>query len=59
VLTIASIVLMTDALIAGTYGMNFDFMPDLHWPYGYPFALGLMLIATVGLLAFFRWRKWL
>lgn len=59
VLTITSIVLMTDALIAGIYGMNFEFMPELHWRYGYPFALGLMLVLSVGLVAFFRWRKWL
>jgi magnesium transporter len=59
VLTITSIVLMSDALIAGIYGMNFEFMPELHWPYGYPFALGLMLLVGVGLVAFFRWRKWL
>jgi magnesium transporter len=59
VLTIASIILMSDALIAGIYGMNFEFMPELHWPYGYPFALGLMVMIALGLVAFFRWRKWL
>jgi magnesium transporter len=59
VLTIASIILMSDALIAGIYGMNFDFMPELRWAYGYPFALGLMLLVGVGLVLFFRWRKWL
>jgi magnesium transporter len=59
VLTIASIVLMSDALIAGIYGMNFEFMPELHWAFGYPFALGLMLLIAVGLVGFFRWRKWL
>ena len=57
VLTIASIVLMCDALIAGIYGMNFEFMPELHWAYGYPFALGLMLTISIGLPLFFRWRK--
>ena len=56
-LTITSIVLMTDALIAGIYGMNFEFMPELHWRYGYLFALGLMLVLSVGLVTFFRWRK--
>jgi magnesium transporter len=59
VLTITSIVLMTDALIAGIYGMNFDFMPELRWQYGYPFALGLMLVLDVALVLFFRWRQWL
>jgi magnesium transporter len=59
VLTIASIVLMSNALIAGIYGMNFEFMPELHWLYGYPFALGLMLIISLGLILFFRRRKWI
>jgi magnesium transporter len=59
VLTIASIVLMSDALVAGIYGMNFEFMPELHWLYGYPYALGLMVVIAAGLILFFRWRKWL
>lgn len=59
ILTIASIILMSDALIAGIYGMNFEFMPELHWPYGYPFALGLMAVVSLALIVFFRWRKWL
>jgi len=59
VLTITSIVLMCDALIAGIYGMNFEFMPELHSRYGYPFALGLMLTVSVGLVLYLRRRKWL
>jgi magnesium transporter len=59
VLTIASIILMSNALIAGIYGMNFTFMPELDWRLGYPFALGLMGVSTIGLILFFRWRKWL
>lgn len=57
VLTIASIVLMSNALIAGIYGMNFDHMPELHWPLGYPFALGLMVVVSITLVLYFRWRK--
>jgi magnesium transporter len=57
VLTIASIVLMSDALIAGIYGMNFEFMPELHWRFGYPWAIGLMLVISIGLILFFRRRK--
>jgi magnesium transporter len=59
VLTIASIVLMSDALVAGIYGMNFDYMPELHWVFGYPWALGLMLAIGITLVWFFRKRKWL
>jgi len=59
VLTIASIVLMTDALIAGIYGMNFEYMPILHSPYGFAISIALMVALSLGLIAFFRWRKWL
>ncbi len=59
VLTSASIILMTWATISGIYGMNFTQMPELHWHYGYPYALGLM--AGLGLLEwlYFRRRRWL
>ncbi len=59
VLTSASIILMTWATVSGIYGMNFTHMPELHWRYGYPYALGIM--AGLGFLewAYFRRRKWL
>ena len=59
VLTVTSIVLMTNSLIAGIYGMNFDFMPELHWRFGYAWALGLMVAATIGLVAFFKRMRWI
>ena len=58
-LTITSIVLMSVAIVAGIYGMNFDYMPELHWRYGYLWALGLMVAIAVGVIAFFRRIKWL
>jgi len=50
--------------IAGVYGMNFDTskpgnMPELGWPFGYFVALGLMALVGVGMLIYFRVRKWL
>jgi magnesium transporter len=42
-------------MIAGVYGMNFEFMPEIKWVWGYPFALGLMVVIDVYL--FFRFRK--
>jgi magnesium transporter len=59
VLTITSIVLMTDALIAGIYGMNFEFIPGLHSAYGFWDSIIAMIVLSIGLVAFFRWRKWL
>lgn len=59
VLTIASIILMSDALVAGIYGMNFQVMPELGWRFGYLFALGLMLLISVSLVLLFRRLKWI
>ena len=46
-------------LIAGIYGMNFDHMPELHWFFGYPFALGMMFVLAVVLYRSFKKRDWL
>ena len=46
-------------LVAGVYGMNFVNIPELHWHYGYFYALGLMLVASVVLYRFFKKSGWL
>jgi magnesium transporter len=46
-------------LIAGVYGMNFDHMPELHWAYGYPYAIGLMALVVFGLYRAFKRSGWL
>jgi magnesium transporter len=46
-------------LIAGIYGMNFDHMPELHWYFGYPYALGLMGTVVFTLFRAFKRSKWL
>ncbi len=58
-LTASSIMLMVASLIAGIYGMNFDYMPELHWRFGYPMVLMMMFIATSSLFLIFRKRRWL
>jgi magnesium transporter len=52
-------ILLGSTLIAGIYGMNFRHMPELHWQYGYPFALALMALITVAGYLFFRKKDWL
>lgn len=52
-------VVVVPTLIAGIYGMNFDKMPELSWTYGYPYALGLMLLAAGLLIWFFKKSGWL
>jgi magnesium transporter len=46
-------------LIAGVYGMNFDEMPELHWDYGYAFAMGLMVGSALVLYRLFKRSGWL
>ncbi len=58
-LTITSIILMSATLVAGVYGMNFEYMPELTWRYGYAWALGLMVAISGGLILWFRHIKWL
>lgn len=56
VLTLVGIVLTPPMVIAGIYGMNFRIMPELQWTYGYPFALGLMVVTTLAVYLFVRIR---
>jgi magnesium transporter len=56
VLTIIATLFMPLSFIAGVYGMNFRFMPELDWPLGYAWALGLMGLTATGLVIYF-WRK--
>ena len=46
-------------LVASAYGMNFRFMPELEWTYGYPFALALMAASAIAPMWYFRRRGWL
>ncbi len=59
VLTIFSVFFMPLTFIAGIYGMNFDLMPELRYRWGYPAAIGLMAIITLGIFFWFRRKGWL
>lgn len=59
VLTIIATIFIPLTFIAGIYGMNFQYMPELTWKYGYFVAIGAMLIIFVGMLFYFRNKKWL
>ena len=52
-------ILFAPTLVGAIYGMNFDDMPELHWAFGYPMALGLMLGLGVVLYVVFRVKKWM
>jgi len=52
-------ILFAPTLIGTVYGMNFDHMPELHWTYGYPFALVMMLSLGFALYGVFKFKRWL
>lgn len=58
VLTIVSVVGIPPTLMAGIYGMNFRYMPELSWPWGYPFGLGIIVLSALIPLIWFKWRGW-
>lgn len=59
IFTVVTVVFMPPTLIASIYGMNFEFMPELEWTFGYPFALVLMVISSMAFLWYFKRKKWL
>jgi magnesium transporter len=52
-------ILFAPTLVGTSYGMNFEHMPELGWTFGYPFALALMVLVSVGLYLVFKRRRWI
>jgi magnesium transporter len=59
IFSVASVVFLPPTLVASLYGMNFDFMPELHWKYGYIFAIGAMIGSAVLPFLYFKRKGWL
>ena len=59
VLTVFASIFIPLTFLAGIYGMNFEYMPELKWRYAYPALWVVFTIVGVGLLFFFRKKKWL
>lgn len=59
IFTVVTVAFMPPTLIASIYGMNFSFMPELGWPFGYPLAIFLMIISSLSFLWYFKRKKWL
>ncbi len=57
-LTVVSVFFMPLTFIVGVYGMNFDNMPELHWKYGYFMIIGGMILLLLGMIYYFKKRKW-
>jgi len=59
VLTIIATIFIPLTFIAGIYGMNFEFMPELKWPFGYFAVLGIMALVALVMVTYFKKKKWL
>ncbi|MDX2352134.1 MULTISPECIES: magnesium transporter CorA family protein [Stutzerimonas] len=59
VFSIAAVLFLPPTLVGTVYGMNFDHMPELDWPFGYPMALAMMIVSAIIPYAWFKFRDWL
>ncbi len=59
IFSVAAVIFLPPTLIASSYGMNFKNMPELNWQYGYPMALGMMVLSVVCTYSFFKMKRWL
>src|SRR5262249_29022359 len=58
VLTIIATIFIPLTFIVGVYGMNFHFMPELAWKWGYPAVWGIMVVVAGGMMLWFKHKKW-
>jgi magnesium transporter len=59
VLTIIATIFIPMTFVAGVYGMNFDYLPELHWRWSYPLFWVVMIAILATMLYYFRRKKWL
>lgn len=59
ILTVATICIALPTFVAGVYGMNFDIMPELHWWFGYPLVILVMILCAILPYLYFKKKKWL
>ena len=59
IFSVAAVIFLPPTLIASSYGMNFKNMPELNWEYGYPMALGMMVLSVACTYTFFKMKRWL
>ncbi len=59
VLTVIATIFMPLTFLAGIYGMNFKYMPELEWPWGYPLIWGVIVLVGLAMVVYFRRKRWL
>ncbi len=59
VLTIVATIFIPLTFLVGVYGMNFDYMPELHYKHSYGILWGIMIFLAISMLYYFRRKNWL
>lgn len=59
IVSVVAVLFLPPTLIGTVYGMNFEIMPELDWPWGYPMSLGAMVLSALLTWLYFRWKGWL
>jgi magnesium transporter len=59
IFTIVNVLFLPPTLIASIYGMNFEFLPELHWEYGYLFSIIFMIVASITPIIIFKKKGWI
>lgn len=59
IFSVVSVVFLPPTLVASSYGMNFEFMPELHLSFGYPAAIVVMILAGLAPYLYFKRKNWL
>lgn len=59
IFSVVSVVFLPPTLVASSYGMNFNFMPELNWYFGYPYAIMMMILAGLAPYLYFKRKNWL
>lgn len=59
IFTIVNVLFLPPTLIASIYGMNFEFLPELHWEYGYLFSIVFMIVASITPILIFKKKGWI
>ncbi len=59
ILSVAAVIFLPPTVVASIYGMNFHYMPELEWHYGFPMAVVLMVLSAFIPYQFFKWKKWM
>ena len=59
IFSVVAVIFLPPTLVASIYGMNFHYLPELSWSFGYPMSLGIMVVSAILPYLYFKWRGWM